>query len=109
MINPIQNNLDKIIEACQKHKVSSLYLFGSGARENDFTEKSDLDFLVNFIPTLSNSDEEIFQRVANKESLGNAIESITKRKVDFIQEEFIKNRYLLYFINKEKKILYGVS
>ena len=109
MINPIQNNLDKIIEACQKHKVSSLYLFGSGARENDFTEKSDLDFLVNFMPASSKSDEDIFQSVANKESLGNELESITKRKVDLIQEEFIKNRYLRYFINKEKKIVYGIS
>ena len=48
MIPEITNNIDKIIEACKEFKLQSLYVFGSAARENDFTPKSDIDFLATF-------------------------------------------------------------
>lgn len=109
MISLIKNNADKIIEACKKHHVKSLYLFGSAARETDFNEKSDIDFLVNFEPLPLITDEDVFRKVSNVEELSNNLESITKRKIDLIQEGNIRNRFLRYFINKEKKLLYGLS
>src|SRR5438874_2039739 len=35
MIETVKNNINEIIKTCQKMQVESLYLFGSGAREND--------------------------------------------------------------------------
>ena len=107
MVEAVENNLDSIIDACKTHHVRSLYLFGSAARGSDFTEKSDIDFLVDYsLPT--NSNGEIFFKVENGEKLQEKLETITKRKVDLIQEQNIKNKYLRYFINKDKKLIYGV-
>jgi predicted nucleotidyltransferase len=108
MVDTVKNNLDKILDACKKHHVQSLYLFGSAARTNDFTEKSDLDFLVHYsLPTTSN--EEVFFKVTNEENLQKKLEEITKRKVDLVQDQNIRNKYLRYFINKDKTLIYGVS
>jgi predicted nucleotidyltransferase len=43
MARVIEQNPGKIPEACNAHNVSSLQLFGSAARDNDFTEDSDID------------------------------------------------------------------
>jgi uncharacterized protein len=109
MTSLVQNNIDKIADACRRHNVESLYLFGSAARENDFTEKSDIDLLVNFKEQPLKSNEDVFRKVNNYENLSNTLEAIFSRKIDLIQEGNIKNRFLRYFINKEKKLLYGLS
>ncbi len=48
MVDVITNNLERIIEACKKMQVESLYLFGSGTNEKKFGSDSDLDFLFRF-------------------------------------------------------------
>jgi uncharacterized protein len=109
MAPEVKNNIDKITDACKKHHVKSLYLFGSAARVNDFTENSDIDFLVNFEPVHGNSDTDIFLMANNYQSLVQKLQSITNRKIDLLQEKNIRNKYLKYFINKEKQLVYGVS
>lgn len=101
--------MEKIIDACKKHHVKALYLFGSAARSNDFTEKSDVDFLVEYNYKEETNDNNVFQRVENAESLKEKLEKIMAREVDLIQEKNIRNKFLKYFINKEKKLIYGVS
>ena len=108
MVDVVKNNLDKIIDACKKHHVQSLYLFGSAARGDDFTQYSDIDFLIDYkLPVTTNT--EIFYKVENDEKLLNELEAIVERKVDLIQKQHIKNKYLRYFINKDKKLIYGLS
>jgi predicted nucleotidyltransferase len=46
---PIQIPHDKLTEFCQRHHIRKLSLFGSVLRD-DFTAKSDVDFLVEFEP-----------------------------------------------------------
>ena len=45
----IQLSSEKIAKFCRTHHISKLSLFGSVLR-NDFSEKSDVDFLVEFEP-----------------------------------------------------------
>jgi predicted nucleotidyltransferase len=102
MIADVKNNLDRIIDTCKKMQVRSLYLFGSGARENDFNKESDLDFL--------------FQFIVNKEGMPLAgydyfdllysLEDITGKKIDLVASEKLSNKYLLERINKEKVKIY---
>lgn len=110
MIEIIEHNISKIREACNEHGVVLLQLFGSAARDSDFTERSDIDFLVRFQPLKEGvSDELVFKRVENVDRLREKLETITKRKVDLIEEKSIKNKYLRYFINKDKVSIYGIS
>jgi len=98
MIPVVKNNLDKIIDTCQKMQVKSLYLFGSAAREDGFTKESDLDFLFQF--KLNNSgmpvaDYDYFDLLFS-------LEEITGKKVDLVAEEKVINKYFMEKINKEK-------
>ena len=43
----IKNKLQEIVKTCELMRVKSLYLFGSGVRE-DFSKDSDFDFLFTF-------------------------------------------------------------
>lgn len=43
----IENNIQKIIDLCKKHKVHKLLVFGS-ILTNRFNEKSDVDLIVDF-------------------------------------------------------------
>lgn len=43
----IDKNIKRVETLCRKHNVEKLYLFGSATNEN-FTDKSDIDFLVSF-------------------------------------------------------------
>ncbi|MEJ7675330.1 MAG: nucleotidyltransferase domain-containing protein [Chitinophagaceae bacterium] len=105
----IENNKFLISEVCKKHHVKSLHVFGSARRATDFTDTSDVDLLVTFesLPTVTN--DEIFYKVENCDQLHKNLELVLKRKIDLLQEASIKNKFLKYFINKEKKLLYGLS
>ena len=110
MIGIIERNITEIRDACCQHNVASLQLFGSAARESDFTNKSDLGFLVSFCPfSEGDSNDNCIKKVKTFDSLHEKLESITQRKVDLVEERAIKNKYLRYFINKDKVLLYGSS
>jgi uncharacterized protein len=109
MVAVINNNLEKIIDACKNYHVKALYLFGSGVRTTDFKSSSDLDFLVEFDYTDETNNENVFDRVENQEMFQTRLEDITKREIDLLQEKNSSNKFLKYFINKEKKLIYGIS
>ncbi len=48
MVAIVENKIPEIIDLCKKHKVKSLYLFGSATDEKNFNEKSDVDFLYEY-------------------------------------------------------------
>src|SRR5690349_3588646 len=108
MVATIKDNIRKIADACHAHQVKALYLFGSAVRK-DFNEKSDIDFLVEFNYPGDFNDDTIEKQVENIDLLKSALENITRREIDLVQEKNIKNKFLNYFINKEKKLIYGIS
>ncbi len=69
-------------ELLKKFGVSSIGLFGSATRE-DFTDKSDIDILVDFSRPIG---MEFF-------TLADLLESRLNRKVDIITRDGIKPRY----------------
>lgn len=109
MIDLVKNNVERITELCKDHRVKALYVFGSAARQSDFTATSDVDFLVQFNYPKHLSEKDVFEKVENKTSLAEKLTKLVNRKVDLIDEDFIKNKYLKYFINKERKLIYGLS
>jgi predicted nucleotidyltransferase len=109
MVDLIQNNINAIEDVCKKHHVKELFVFGSAAREADFNVDSDVDLLVNFENLPLDTNEQVFYVVENKEQLEEQLEKIFKREVDLIEGRNISNKYLRYFINKDKKLIYGLS
>lgn len=102
MIPAVKNNMDQIVDTCRKMQVRSLYLFGSGAREEDFNSESDLDFLFQF----KVNEEGMPLAGYDYFDLQYSLEAITGKKVDLVAQEKLLNKYLLDRINKEKVKIY---
>jgi predicted nucleotidyltransferase len=84
----IDENIDKIRKLCEQHYVSQLSVFGSILTEI-FDKDSDIDLVVDF------SDIDLQNYADNYFSLKQALEEILRRQVDLLENEAIKNPYLL--------------
>ncbi len=103
MVSVVKNKLQDIIQTCKEMHVESLYLFGSGARENDFNSNSDLDFLYTSKKDANGLSLPPFDYF----DLLFKLEEITGKKIDLVAKEKIKNRFFLQEINKEMIKVYG--
>ena len=79
-----ETELNKISEACRLYKVRHLYVFGSYA-SSSFTEKSDVDFMVEFIRDGFSGAFDQYM------GLKTELESITGRNVDLVCMGSIRN------------------
>lgn len=93
-------NIAEIRTLCEKHDVEKLYLFGSALNGN-FNSKSDVDFLVKFLPI------DLFHYFENYLSLKENLEKLTGRNIDLVEEQTLKNSVLINSINKNKELVYG--
>lgn len=96
----IDQNIESLKRLCNIYNVDKMYLFGSALTSN-FTEESDIDFLVKF---KSIELSEYFENYMNfKENL----ESLFGREIDLLEEQTLKNPILINSINKSKELIYG--
>ena len=92
----------QINSLCVKHKVNTLFAFGSVLLET-FNNESDIDLLVNFEPI------DIAKYADNYYDLKFSLQNLLKRKIDLIEEKAISNPYFLKAINNNKKLIYGTN
>lgn len=86
---------------CKKHKVNSLYAFGSVVT-NRFKDDSDIDFLVSFLPFIDYADY-----ADNYFDFADELEKLFNRKVDLVTEKSLSNPYFIKSVNKTKQLVYG--
>lgn len=96
----INNNIQKIIDLCKKHKVRKLFVFGS-ILTNRFNDESDVDLVVDF------NKSEVSDYFDNYFDLKYALEDILGRKVDLLEEQTIKNPFLKKEVDSTKALIYG--
>lgn len=102
MVNPIiVNNIEALQVVCKGYHVEKLFAFGSVCRE-DFGENSDIDLLVHFDNRLALADY-----LDNFLMLKEKLEGLFQRKVDLINEKYIKNPYIINGIDKTRTFLYA--
>ncbi len=90
----------EIQHLCEKHEVSRLYVFGSVARE-DFSVDSDIDFMVRF------KSIDLINYFDNYLNFKSALKSLLNKEVDLLEEQTLKNPYLIKQINSDKELVYG--
>ena len=98
----ITENRDKIVELCRQHHVRRLSVFGSAVRDDFDPERSDVDFLVEFEPSL-----EVISYAENYFSLIRSLETLISRRIDLITDKYVKNPYLRRAIEAERINLYA--
>lgn len=96
----IENNIQRIIDLCKKHKVHKLFVFGS-ILTNRFNDKSDIDLVVDFKKT------EIEDYFNNYFDFKYSLEDLLNRKIDLLEEQTIKNPYLKKSVDATKTLIYG--
>lgn len=96
----IENNIKKIIDLCQKHKVRKLFVFGS-ILTNRFNDKSDIDLVVDF------NKAEVNDYFNNYFDLKYSLEDLLGREIDLLEEQTIKNPYLKKNVDSTKTLIYG--
>jgi predicted nucleotidyltransferase len=78
---------DAIAELCGAHGVSRLRVFGSATAEDRFdTERSDVDFLVEFAPGTPHPFDAYF-------GLKEDLERLLDREVDLVMANAVRNPY----------------
>ena len=92
--------LDQVKELCKSHHVERLYLFGSALRP-DYSDTSDLDFLVKFKPI------DLSLYFDNYMGFKNRLKKLLKRDIDLLEEQALKNPILIKSINNSKELIYG--
>ncbi|NQU79895.1 MAG: nucleotidyltransferase domain-containing protein [Bacteroidetes bacterium] len=96
----IDQHIDELKKLCEKFHVAELYMFGSIAK-GDFTEKSDIDFLVRF------SGVNPLDYFDNYMDFKDDIQKLYSRDVDLVEIQTIKNPILKKSIDRDKILIYG--
>jgi len=99
-MSEIEKHKSAIQSLCNLYGVKSLYVFGS-VLTSRFSQSSDIDFVVRF------GDVSSEDYADNYFGLKAALESLLKRPIDLLEEQALKNPYLISSINTSKKLLYG--
>ena len=96
----INQNKETIKRLCEIHNVEKLYLFGS-ATTPKFNEESDIDLLVKF----KSSDLKLY--FLNYIDFKNKLRNLLQREIDLVEEQTLKNPYLISSIEENKELIYG--
>lgn len=95
----ITDNLHAIQAICEEFGVARLELFGSAARDDFDPEKSDIDFIVEFIDHGAGISDRYF-------GLTHALEDLLGRLVDIGFARTLKNPYFIAEIEADRTVLY---
>jgi uncharacterized protein len=98
-MNLIESHLNEISILCVKHKVKTLFVFGSILGEN-FRKESDVEFIVDF------SSVQVEDYADNYFDLKFSLQDILKRSIDLLEEKALKNPYFKKTLNEQKKLVY---
>ena len=101
MIEEISSRRKELEQLCRRFHVRRLDLFGSAARGDFDLARSDLDFLVEFLPIPPGGYADAFFGL--KESL----EQLFGRPVDLIADTAVRNPYFRESVERAKVPLYA--
>jgi predicted nucleotidyltransferase len=80
--------LDAIADACRRHQVLRMHLFGSALRDDFDPSRSDLDLLVEFLPIEPGALVQAYF------GLERQLASITGQPVDLVMADAVRNPYV---------------
>ncbi len=96
----LKHNLDYLKDTCKHLNIKRLYAFGS-VTSDQFSDESDLDFLISFEDTIS-----IEEYTKNYFILHYKLRELFKREVDIITERSLTNPFFIEAINESKQLIY---
>ena len=101
MIGILETKRKQISEACLRHGVARLHVFGSALNADFRPDQSDLDLLVEFLPM------DPYARVDAYFGILEDLRALLNMKVDLVMVGAIKNPYIAREIERTKEVLYA--
>jgi predicted nucleotidyltransferase len=101
MIKILESKRKQISEACARHGVARLHVFGSALNVEFKPDESDLDLLVEFTPM------EPYSRVEAYFGMLEELRALLNMKVDLVMVGAVKNPYIAREIERTKEVLYA--
>ncbi len=101
MIRILESRRKDIAEACARHGVARLYVFGSALSADFRPGESDLDLLVEFVPM------EPYARVEAYFGMKEELRALLNMEIDLVMVGAIKNPYIAHEIERTREELYA--
>ena len=102
MISLIENKRALLTDLCRRFGVRRLELFGSAATDAFDPGRSDLDFLVEFLP-----EQELGPWLRHYFDLQTELARLFGRSVDLVMVEAAKNPYFQRELERTRMLLYA--
>lgn len=101
MIPLIEEKRKAIEQLCSQYRVLRLELFGSALTDDNFNpDKSDLDFLVEFLPLKPGEHADAYF------GLLEGLQDLFGRHIDLVEIKAVRNPYFLESINRSRRQIY---
>lgn len=91
----------EITDLCRQYRVSRLELFGSAVGDRFDSDRSDVDFLVEFEPLADGEHADAYF------GLLESLQLLFDRPVDLVMTRAIRNRYFLQAIERTRMVVYA--
>jgi predicted nucleotidyltransferase len=101
MIDLIERHRSGLEDLCRSYHVKTLELFGSAADGTFDPARSDLDFLVEFLPEAGG------RAFHGYFDLKESLERLFGRSVDLVMPGAVHNPYFLEAVSRQRKVLYA--
>jgi predicted nucleotidyltransferase len=101
MLPLVEQSRSEIARLCREHRVERLELIGSAASGKFDPARSDLDFVVEFLPLKPG------QHADSYFGLLHGLEDLFDRKVDLVMRGAIRNRWFAKSIDACHELLYA--
>jgi predicted nucleotidyltransferase len=95
--------MTKLTELCVRHKVERLFLIGSATDETFDAARSDLDFLVEFLPQQRKGFDDVYFGLLSE------LKQLFGREVDLVEREWVKNPFVKASMERTKVPLYAAA
>lgn len=100
----VTEHLSEVRALCEKHRVQRLEIFGSAVKGTFDPAKSDLDFVVEFLP---NTPPGGFR--GPYFSLLHDLQDLFERNIDLVERKAIENPYFLQVLELTQQPIYESS
>lgn len=100
MISLIEDQKKKIAELCSRYRVDRLEVFGSAADGTFDPDRSDLDFLVEYLSLEGGMHYETYF------GLLESLETLFDRRVDLVDVSCLRNPYFIETVNESRRVVY---
>ena len=101
MIELLEQRRSKLAELCRKHHVKTLEVFGSVVAGGWDPQRSDLDFLVEYLPL------EDGEHAGAYFGLLHDLEDLFQRSIHLVMDRAIRSQYFRKGVEKSRRTIYA--